>query len=501
MEQQRVQGNDARSVNIKVTHAIAQAVKSTLGPKGMDKLIANEEGETTVSNDGATILKRMMIDHPVGKMIVDISKTQETEVGDGTTTAVIITGALLDNAGKLIEAGVHPSTIINGYKLADNKARELYDLASYNVTIKDKDKLRNIIKTTMSGKLIDSNDYIIDLILKAINKIYSNDFSRDNIKISHKIGKSINESQLMTLFIDKPFEKDTKELKNPRVLLIDTSLEKKSPENDANITISEPDKYLQFLEQEDKQLEQMAKKIIKAKPNIVFCEKGVDPLVTEILDKANITIVKRVVREDMTKLKHITNTIINSSLNDIEIGKLTSVKQVDMNGESVILINNNSNYVNILLRASTDHILQELERAVDDVLGSLISVLKSGKYVYGAGSTEMKVSLDLEEYAKELGGKEQLAVNAFADSLLSIPETLAESTGEDKLDIITEMKHQHNNSVLAGIDVLANKVKDMLHSDVIEPLDIKLQALKSATESSIMILRIDDIIRGKIENT
>ena len=499
MEQQRTQGNDARSVNIKVTHAISNAVKSTLGPKGMDKLISTEEGEATISNDGATILKNMKIEHPVGKILVDIAKTQENEVGDGSTSVVIIAGALLDNAEKLINQGVHPSTIINGYKLADKKARELYELASYNITIKDKQKLKNIIKTTMSGKLTDSNTHIIDLILESFARTYNNDFNRNNIKISHKIGKSIEESELLTLFIDKPIEKPIiTNLINPKVLLLDTPLEKKSPETDANITISDPDKYMEFLEQDEKQLIETTNKIIKVHPDIVFCQKGVDDVVTELLAKNNIMIVKRVLKEDMVQLSKITNTMVNSTLNNLVTGELESIEQKSINGEDLIFINHNCNIVNLILRASTDHILQELERAVDDVIGALTSVLHTGKYVYGAGSTEMKVSLDLKDYSKSLGGKEQLAIDSYADALLSIPETLAESTGENKLDIITEMKHKHNNDILAGVDVIANKVTNMLNSDVIEPLDIKLQALKSATESSIMILRIDDIILGKV---
>jgi len=498
MEPQRTQGQDARSVNIKVTNAISNAVKSTLGPKGMDKMIASEDGDATISNDGATILKNMKIEHPIGKMLVDIAKTQESEVGDGTTTAVILTGSLLDKANQLIQSGVHPSTIINGYKLADKKARELYSLYSNDINIDEKDKLKNIIKTTMSGKLTDSNEYIIDLILRAFDLTYKDNFSRDNIKVSHKIGKSIEESELTTLFIDKPLEKPiTTSLIKPTVLLIDASLEQKTPE-DVSINISDPDKYTSFIEQEEKHLEEMANKIIKTGVDIVFCQKGVDDIVTEILAKNNIVIVKRVLKEDMNLLGKITNTLVNSTLNNLVVGELDSVKQESINGEDVIFVTKYTSIVNILLRASTDHILQELERAVDDVIGSLISVLNTGKYVYGAGATEMKVSLDLKEYSKELGGKEQLAIDSYADALLSIPETLADSTGENRLDIITEMKHQHNKGIFAGIDVIANKVVDMTNSDVIEPLDIKLQALKSATESSIMILRIDDIVIGKI---
>ena len=498
MEPQRTQGQDARSVNIKVTNAISNAVKSTLGPKGMDKMIASEDGDATISNDGATILKNMKIEHPIGKMLVDIAKTQESEVGDGTTTAVILTGSLLDKANQLIQSGVHPSTIINGYKLADKKARELYSLYSNDINIDEKDKLKNIIKTTMSGKLTDSNEYIIDLILRAFDLTYKDNFSRDNIKVSHKIGKSIEESELTTLFIDKPLEKPiTTSLIKPTVLLIDASLEQKTPE-DVSINISDPDKYTSFIEQEEKHLEEMANKIIKTGVDIVFCQKGVDDIVTEILAKNNIVIVKRVLKEDMNLLGKITNTLVNSTLNNLAVGELDSVKQESINGEDVIFVTKDTSIVNILLRASTDHILQELERAVDDVIGSLISVLNTGKYVYGAGATEMKVSLDLKEYSKELGGKEQLAIDSYADALLSIPETLADSTGENRLDIITEMKHQHNKGIFAGIDVIANKVVDMTNSDVIEPLDIKLQALKSATESSIMILRIDDIVIGKI---
>ena len=498
MEPQRTQGQDARSVNIKVTNAISNAVKSTLGPKGMDKMIASEDGDATISNDGATILKNMKIEHPIGKMLVDIAKTQESEVGDGTTTAVILTGSLLDKANQLIQSGVHPSTIINGYKLADKKARELYSLYSNDINIDEKDKLKNIIKTTMSGKLTDSNEYIIDLILRAFDLTYKDNFSRDNIKVSHKIGKSIEESELTTLFIDKPLEKPiTTSLIKPTVLLIDASLEQKTPE-DVSINISDPDKYTSFIEQEEKHLEEMANKIIKTGVDIVFCQKGVDDIVTEILAKNNIVIVKRVLKEDMNLLGKITNTLVNSTLNNLVVGELDSVKQESINGEDVIFVTKDTSIVNILLRASTDHILQELERAVDDVIGSLISVLNTGKYVYGAGATEMKVSLDLKEYSKELGGKEQLAIDSYADALLSIPETLADSTGENRLDIITEMKHQHNKGIFAGIDVIANKVVDMTNSDVIEPLDIKLQALKSATESSIMILRIDDIVIGKI---
>jgi len=510
----RERGKDAQKINILVAKAVANAVKSTLGPRGMDKMLVDELGDVTISNDGATILKEMSIEHPIGKMFVELAKTQDDEVGDGTTSSVIIAGELVSKAENLLDENIHSSIIIRGYKMASEKAISFYQEISEDISLSDKDLLLNIAKTSMTGKASDYSDYlskaVVDSILMILNETNYKEIDRDKIRLEKKIGSSISETKIIDgIVLDKEIvhPEMPKSLENCKVAILNTALEIREPENDTKIQINSPEQLQMFIEQEESQLKKMVDKLIETKTNIVFCQKGIDDLAEHYLSKAGISAIKRVKQSDIEILAKSSGAKIITRINDMsqeDLGFFGKVYEKKISGENMLFIENpkQKGIVTILLRGSSEQVLSETERTITDAIGAVLSSLKSGKYVSGGGSCEIEVSLRLKNYAKTIGGREQLAIEAFADVLESIPKILAESSGLDAIDTLVSLRsiHQDINNKSYGVDVINSKIEDMTKLHVIEPLNLKTQIINSSFEVVEMILRIDDIIAASSKN-
>jgi len=506
----RIKGRDAQRINILVGRAVAQAVRSTLGPKGMDKMIVDDMGDVTVSNDGATILQEMAIEHPVGKMLVNVAKTQDMEVGDGTTTAVVISGALLEEAETLLDNGIHATSVINGYRLAAKKAIEYLDEISTKVNTKDKKVLYNIAYTTMTGKSAESCEKLADLVVDAVMQVIDDSekkisIDQDNIKVEKKEGANMDESELIRgIVLDKEILSPNmpRHVKRARIALLDTALEIKGPETDTKIQISDPLQFQSFLDQEEKMIKGMVNAIKKSGANVVICQKGIDDLAQHFLAKEDILAVRRVKKSDIEKLSKATGATIVTRVNDLtakDLGDASEVYEKKISGEEMLFITGckNPKAVTIFIRGGAQHVIEEAERAVVDAIGSVSSAIKAGRVVVGAGACEMALAMRLRNYAKEIGGREQLAIEGFANALESIPKTLAETSGMNQLDILVALRNKHKQGHNEyGVNVFEGKIDDMEKQKVIEPVTIKIQAINSASEVTQMILRIDDVIAG-----
>ncbi|MBI5036157.1 TCP-1/cpn60 chaperonin family protein [Candidatus Micrarchaeota archaeon] len=510
----RILGRDAQRTNIAVGYAVASAVKSTLGPRGMDKMMVSEMGDIVITNDGATILKEMNVEHPAAKMMVEIAKTQDEEVGDGTTSAVVIAGELLKKALELLEQDVHPSTIISGYKSAANKAIEyLYD-ASENVTLKDNALLNKIAAIAMGSKTVtagETKEFLAKLVVEAVtqvaeenNKVVSVD--KDYIKIEKKQGSDIGQTSLIRgVLIDKEVVHPAmpKKLEKGKIALLDAALEIEKTETDARISITSPEQMTAFLEQEEKMLKNMVEKVAASGATVLFCQKGIDDVAQHYLAKKGILATRRVKKSDMEKLARATGARVITTLEDLganDLGFAGLVEERKVAGEQMIFVEKckDPKSVTLLMRGGTEHVVDEGERALVDAIGAVRSAVQEGKYVTGGGSIEMELAMHLRKYANQVGGREQLAIQAFAEALEVIPRTLSESCGLDSIDTLVELRTKHEKgSGAAGIDVLKGKVGDLKAVGVIEPLKVKKQALRSASEVTEMILRIDDIIASK----
>lgn len=507
----RTRGRDAQRINILIARAVANAVKSTLGPKGMDKMIVDDLGDVIISNDGATILSEMSIEHPAGKMMVEVAKTQDDEVGDGTTTAVIIAGGLLEKAEKLLDDEVHPTVIVKGYRLASVKARELYASISEDVTIKDKQLLRQIALTSMTGKSAESAEELADLVVGAITQIAiqegnQTEINLDDIKVEKKVGGSLADSELIQgIVVDKEVVHSgmPKKVENAKIALIDAALEIKSPETDTKVQISDPDQLQAFLDQEEAMLKKMVQSVKDSGANVVACQKGIDDIAQHYLAKDGILTVRRVKKSDMDALSKATGARIVSRVNDLtsgDLGKAALVSEKKISGDDMVFIEGckNPKSVSLLVRGGSEHVVDEAERAVHDAIGSVTSAINNGKILYGGGSCEIEVAMKLRSYAKTVGGREQLAIEAFAETLEIIPRTLAETAGMDTIDTLVALRSRHSNKdgVTIGVNVYSAKLEDMRKNKVVEPLKVKTQAIISGSEVAEMLLRIDDIIAG-----
>ncbi len=507
----RTRGRDAQRINILIAKAVANAVKSTLGPKGMDKMIVDDLGDVIISNDGATILSEMSIDHPAGKMMVEVAKTQDAEVGDGTTTAVIIAGGLLEKAEKLLDDEIHPSLIIKGYRLASLKARKLYDSISETITIKDKSMLNQIALTSMTGKSADSAGELSTLVVDAIIQVATEENGKteidlDAIKVEKKVGGSMADSELVKgIVIDKEIVHSgmPRKVENAKIALLDAAMEIKSPETDTKVQISDPDQLQAFLDQEEATLRKMVDAVINSGANVLICQKGIDDIAQHYLAKEGILAVRRVKKSDMQALAKATNATVLSRLNDLtqkELGFAKAVVEKKISGDNMVFVEEckNPKSVSLLVRGGTEHVVDEAERAVHDSIGAVTSAISNGKIVYGGGSCEVEVALKLRSYAKTIGGREQLAIEAFAEALEIIPRTLAETAGMDTIDTLVALRSKHSakDGVTIGVNVYTAKLEDMKKNKVLEPLKVKTQALISGAEVAEMLLRIDDIIAG-----
>ncbi|MBI4170515.1 MAG: TCP-1/cpn60 chaperonin family protein [Candidatus Aenigmarchaeota archaeon] len=508
----RSTGKDAQARNIAAAKAVAETVRTTLGPKGMDKMLVDSIGDVTITNDGATILDEMEIEHPAAKMMVEVAKTQEDEVGDGTTTAVVITGELLKKAEGLIEQDVHPTVIIRGYRLAKNRALELLEKQAEAVTVNDFDVLEKIALTAMTGKSGESaKEGLAKLAVEAVKTVCTVENGKavvykDNIKIEKKQGGSLDDTELIRgIIIDKEVVHSNmpKKIKDAKIALIDVALEVKETETNAEIRITSPDQLQAFIEQESKMLKDMVSKVAASGCNVLFCQKGIDDLAQHYLAKNGILAARRVKKSDMEKLAKATGAKIATSLDELakeDLGYAGLVEEMKVGGEDMIFVREckNPKAVSIFVRGGTEHVVDEAKRAMDDAVLGVAAALEVGKVVTGGGSIEIEIARKLREYAESVGGKEQLAINAFAEAVEIIPRTLAESTGKDPIDILVDLrnKHEKGNSYF-GVDVIHGTTSDMKVNGVIEPLKIKTQAIKSASEAAEMILRIDDVIQSK----
>jgi thermosome len=505
---QRTIGKDAQQNNILAAKIVADSIKTTLGPKGMDKMLVDSTGNIIITNDGVTILQEMEIEHPAAKMLVDIAKTQENEVGDGTTTAVMLAGKLLENSEKLLEMKIHPTVIIKGFKLAARKAEEILEEIGIKVDLNRNDILRYIAMTAMTGKGAENDrEKLADIIVRAMRKIAdekSSSINLGDIKIEKNKGESIEDSELIEgLVIDKErvsIEMPSK-IENAKIALIDFALEIRNPEAETKISVSTPEQLQSFLDREERLLKEMTTKITSSGANVLFCQRGIDDVSQYYLAKAGIYACRRVSRSDMEKLARATQAHIISNLNELnasELGKARLVREVSKSGDEKLTYVegcDNPRAVTILVRGGTEHVIDEVERAIKDGLGDIASVLRKGKIVAGAGAIEVELAKKLREYSSSLGGREQLAVEEFAKALESIPLTLAENAGLDPIDILTELRARHEKGEkYAGINLLNNKIENVLEAGIIEPLKTKTQAISSASEVAMMILRIDDVL-------
>jgi len=508
----RMMGRDAQRNNILAARIVADTVKTTLGPKGMDKMLVNSMGDIIITNDGVTILEEMEIEHPAAKMMVEIAKTQEEEVGDGTTTAVMLAGKLLENAELLLDKKIHPTVITKGYRLASEKAQEFLKELAIQVTPENELLLRQIAMTAMTGKSAETvKEKFADLVVKAVKQIQENGkIDLTNIKIEKVKGNGIENTELVEgIVIDK--EKVSVDMpskvENAKIALIDSALEIKSPETETKISVSSPEQLQSFIEQEEKILKDMVSKIQNSGANVVFCQKGIDDIAQYYLAKRGIYACRRIAKSDMEKLARATSGKIVSNLNELsqeQLGKAKIVEEIKKGDESYTYVRGciNPKAITILLHGGTEHVIDEMERAIKDGLGDVAAALKDGKIVAGGGAIEIELSRQLRKFAQSLGGREQLAVEEFANALEFIPTTLAENAGLDPIDTLTELKARHDKGEKnIGLNLLQSGIEDTFKAGVVEPLRIKTQAINSASEVAMMILRIDDVIASKSESS
>jgi|SRR3989344_4923584 len=508
---QRILGKDAQRNNIMAAKLVSDIVKTTLGPKGMDKMLVSPVGDIIVTNDGVTILNEMQVEHPAAKMIIEVAKTQEDEVGDGTTTAVMLAGKLLENAENLLDKKIHPTVITKGYRMAAEKLQEILKELAVKITSDNTNALKQIAMTSMTGKGAENaKEKFAEVIVHAVQQIRNVDNQRASIDLSdikmEKIkGGSIEDTHLVSgivldkerVSVDMPIV-----IKNARIALIDFPLEVKNPEIDTKVSISSPEQLQSFLDQEERFMRSMITKIKSSGTNVVFCQKGIDDSLQYLLAKEKIYACRRVSRSDMEKLAKATSGKIVSSINELtpaELGAAEDVREIKSHneGDGMTYVTGCSNpkALTILIHGGTEHVIDEVERAIKDGLGDVASVLRNGFIVPGGGAIEIELAKRLREFSQTLSGREQLAVDEFASALEFIPSTLAENAGLDPIDILTELKSRHDSGDKnAGLNLFNEKIENVLEAGIIEPLKIKTQAIASASEVAIMILRIDDVI-------
>ena len=509
----RDKGKDAQFNNIAAARVISDAVRSSLGPRGMDKMLVDSMGDVVITNDGVTILKEIDVQHPAAKMLVEVAKTQDAEVGDGTTTSVIIAGELLKKAIDMVDANVHPTIIASGYRLANAEAQKILVDVSKKVTIKDTALLKQIAETSMNSKQINSSkDFFSSLVVDAVKTImekgddgkYTADLN--NIQTVKKTGTSMEETQLVKgLIIDKEpvHTAMPKKIENAKIALIDAAFEVKKTEIEAKIEITDPNKLNDFLLEEENMLRRMVDKVKSVGANVVFCQKGIDDLAQHFLAKEGIYAARRVKKADMEKLAastggNIVNKISELEASDLGTAGLVEVQKIQDEGMTFISGLKSTKSVSILIRGGTKHIVDEIERSLIDAWSVTKVAIEDGMMVTGGGSTAVEIAMRLRNYAQSVGGREQIAIDAFASAMEVIPTTLAENAGLDPIDILIEMRKQHKAGKLyAGLNPFTGKVEDMLKLNVIEPHRIGKQAINSATDAAVMILRIDDVIAAR----
>ena len=498
----RYLGRDAQRMNILAGKILAETVRTTLGPKGMDKMLVDSLGDIVVTNDGVTILKEMDIEHPAAKMLVEVAKTQEDEVGDGTTTAVIIAGELLKKAENLLEMEIHPTIIAMGYRQAAEKAQEILDDIAIDAS--DRDTLLKVAMTAMTGKGTEkAREPLAELIVDAVKQVEEDgEVEKDHIKIEKKEGAAVDDSTLVQgVIIDKERVHPgmPKKVENAKIALLNCPIEVKETEVDAEIRITDPSQMQAFIEQEEQMIRDMVEKIKSSGANVVFCQKGIDDLALHYLSREGIMALKRVKKSDIKRIERATGARLVTNIDDLtaeDLGEAGVIYEKKIFDEVLTFIEEcrDPKAISIILRGSTKHVAEEMERALEDAIGVVASTLEDREVVAGGGAPEVEIARKLREYADTISGREQLAVSAFADALEIVPKTLAENAGLDSIDVLVDLRAAHEESPYMGIDVFDGNIVDMKEAGVIEPHRVKKQAIQSAAEAAEMILRIDDVI-------
>jgi len=505
----RTAGRDAQRSNIMAAKAVAGAVRTTLGPKGMDKMLVDTLGDVVITNDGVTILKEMDIEHPAAKMMVEIAKTQDQEVGDGTTTAVVLAGELLKQAEGLLEQEIHPTVIATGYRAAAERSMEILKGLAVTISEEDEDLMRKIAITAMTGKGSQSARHELAVMtVDAVRSVVDEDgtVDIDNITVEKKVGGGITDSLLVSgVVIDKErlHPSMPKSVTDARIALLNAAVEIEKTQVDAKIQITSPNQLQAFLDQEEKALRGMVDEIVASGANVLFVQKGIDDLAQHFLAKAGIYTVRRVKKSDMEKLARATGGKIITSIHDIDkgdLGRAGLVEERKISDEKMTFVEDceNPKSVSIILRGGTEHVVDELRRAMEDALRVVGVVLEDKLLVPGGGSPEVDLAIRLRTYASTVGGREQLAIESFADAMEIIPKTLAENAGLDQIDSLMALRSAHETGMKnAGLKMETGEAVDMLKEGVVEPIRVKTQAINSATEAAVMILRIDDVIASK----
>ncbi len=505
----RETGKDAMRANIEAAKGIAAAVRTSLGPRGMDKMLVDSLGDIVITNDGVTILKEMDVEHPAAKMMVEVSKTQDTMVGDGTTTAVVVAGALLQEAESLINQNVHPTVIADGYRMAAEKAKEILEEIASKVDIADKEKIVKMASTSLSSKAASGSKEKLGEVsyetIKAIAEKTSKGYKvdMDNVQIVKKQGGEIDDSTLIYgIIVDKekvhPGMPDS--VSNTKIAVLNAALEIKKPEFDTNIRIDDPSMIQKFLAQEETILKEMVKKVKETGANVLITQKGIDDLAQHYLAKEGIYAVRRVKKSDIEKLSKATGATIASSIDELsasDLGKAEKVEQIKIGDDYLTFVTGckNPKAVSLLVRGGTEHVVDEIERSIVDSIHVVAAAIEDGKYVTGGGSAAVEIAVRTREYAVKVGGRQQLAIEKFANALEEIPRALAENAGINAIDILINLRNEHaKGNKKAGLNLYSGNIEDMEKAGVIEPIRVGKQAIDAATEAAVMILRIDDVI-------
>ena len=511
----RSRGRDAQRTNITAAKIVAESVRSALGPKGMDKMLVDSFGDVTVTSDGRTILDEMDVQNPAAKMLVEVAKAQDNEAGDGTTSAVIIAGELLSKAEELINKDIHPTVIIDGYRLAQEKALETLEKIAMPVDLKSQEYLKKAAVTSMASKLVaEHKEYLADMVVKAMLAVSEKEGSTykvdvDDVRVEKKTGESLRDTCLVNgIVLDKEIAHSgmPKRVEKAKIALLDTSLEIEKTEFDAKISIETPDQIEAFLKQEETMLKDMVDKIVATGANVVICQKGIDDMIQHFLARKGVVAIRRAKKSDMEKLAKATCGRIVTNLADIsaaDLGYAALVEERKIGDDKMTFIEGckQPKAVTILIRGSSPRMNAETERSIHDALCVVRDLIQDPKIVAGGGAPELEMSKTLKEYAETLPGREQLAVKAFAEALESIAMALTENAGLDPIDVLSELRSRHEKGeTWAGIEVLSGKVQDMTKAGVFEPITVKRQIIKSASEAAMMIIKIDDVIAaGKMK--
>ncbi len=505
----RATGRDAQHASIAAARIVAESVKSSLGPKGMDKMLVDSFGDVTITNDGATILDEMDVQHPAAKMMVEVAKAQDDEVGDGTTTAVVLAGELLGKAEQLLDKDVHPTVIVDGYRIAAAKALEFLEAMAIKVNPTDKTMLKKVASVSLATKMLSEyKDEVSDLATRAVLQVTEEDTKGlkvdiDDIKVEKKPGESLSDTKLIQgILLDKEVVHPgmPKRVENAKIALLSCPLEVEKTEFDAKLNIKNPEQMKAFLDEEENILRNMVAKIASAGANVAICEKGIDDVAQHFLAKKGVLAVRRVKQSDMEKLARATGAHVITSIEDLQsrdLGAAQIVEERKVGDDKMTFVEGckNPKSVTVLVRGGTQRIVDEAERAIHDALSVVKDVVMNPKVVVGGGSSEAEVAKRLRAYADKLAGREQLAVQAFAESLESIPMILAENAGMDPIDTQVELRTKHEHGMVwAGVDPFKGKVADLSKQSVYEPLAVKIQIIESASEAATMILKIDDVI-------